>query len=970
MNRAYVALDLETTGLDPERDAIMEVGAVRFRISLDDGTIRARVQDTWSSLINPGRPIPIQIQQLTGIQQEEVDKAPRFSQVIYELRRFVGRHPVVGHSVSFDLSFLQSHDLSLSNPVVDTFELAGILMPHAARYSLTKLGESLDLPNLCSHRALEDALATKDLFVALLQHASGLPIAVLQELNRLAGRVNWPLKEVFRDLERALTRTAFRGGIGQQLAAQLNTRDDMLGPLFAIEQEEAVISEGRLPGADQRTAAAQPRALDVEELAAMLEEGGLFAHHFLGFEHRPQQVEMLRAVALAFNERQHLMVEAGTGTGKSLAYLLPAITFAHLNDERVVVSTNTINLQDQLFLKDIPDLKQLLPFEFQAMVLKGRSNYLCQRRLAALRRVGVDSADEMRMLAKVLVWVPSTQTGERGELFMPNPVEQALWSKISAESDTCTLDRCRFRERGRCFFYRARRLAEAAHLIIVNHALLLSDVAVENRVLPEYRYLVVDEAHHLEDSVTRQLSFGADQRVVERILGELARPVGMRRYTGFLADVLARCRGAIPPEQWAVLESHVHQIQRGIEAALANVHIFFDVLGEFLQEHSPRRGDYDQRLRLTSGLRVQPAWGDVEITWDNLSSKLHRIVNQLEQLCGGLSELEGRDPRLDLEGMVQDCAGYLMRLGDIREQITACIAEPSSTAIYWATVSARDDRVTLHAAPLHVGSLVQVHLFHPKESVILTSATLTTDGGFDFIRERLHAWEADELAVGSPFDYKTSTLLYLPTDIPEPNQPYYQKTVEEALIALCRATEGRALVLFTSYYQLRNTSRAISRPLADTGIVVYQQGAGISRVQLLENFRTTPRAVLLGTRSFWEGVDVVGPALSVLVITRLPFSVPDDPIFATRSESYENPFAEYAVPETVLRFRQGFGRLIRTITDRGVVVVLDKRVLTKTYGPAFLNSLPDCTRVRASLTKLPEAAKRWLALEGEPVQAN
>jgi len=970
MNRAYVALDLETTGLDPERDAIMEVGAVRFRVSLDDGTIRARVQDTWSSLINPGRPIPIQIQQLTGIQQEEVNRAPRFAQVTGELRRFVGRHPVVGHSVSFDLSFLHSHDLSLSNPVVDTFELAGILMPHAARYSLTKLGEALDLPNLCSHRALDDALATKDLFVALLQHASGLPIAVLQELNRLAERVDWSLKEVFRDLERGLTRTAFRGGIGQQLAAQLDTRDDMLGPLFAIEQEEAAwLGEDR-PHAEQRAAAAQSRTLDVDELAAMLEEGGLFASHFPGFEHRLQQVEMLRAVARAFNERQHLMVEAGTGTGKSLAYLLPAIAFAHLNGERVVVSTNTINLQDQLFLKDVPDLKRLLPFEFQAVVLKGRTNYLCQRRLAALRRIGVSSADEMRMLAKVLVWVPSTQSGERGELFMPDPVEQALWSKISAESDTCTLDRCRFRERGRCFFYRARRSAEGAHLIIVNHALLLSDVAVENRVLPEYRYLIVDEAHHLVDSVTRQLSFEADQRLVERILSELARPVGVRRYTGFLADVLVRCRGAIPPEQWAGLEGHVHQLQRAIEAALTNVCFFFDILGEFLREHGPRRGDYDQRLRLTSGLRVQPAWGDVEITWDNLSSQLYRILSQLEELCSGLSDLEAMDPRLELEGVMQDCTGYLIRLGEIREQINACIAEPSAATIYWVTVTARDERATLHAAPLHVGSLVQRHLFYPKESVILTSATLTTDGGFDFIREQLHAWEADELAVGSPFDYRNSTLLYLPTDIPEPNQPYYQKRVEEALIALCRATEGRALVLFTSYYQLRSTSRAISRPLADADVVVYQQGAGISRTQLLENFRTTPRAVLLGTRSFWEGVDVVGPALSVLVITRLPFSVPDDPIFATRSESYDNPFAEYAIPETVLRFRQGFGRLIRTITDRGVVVVLDKRVLTKSYGPVFLNSLPDCTCVRGSLAKLPEAAKRWMALEKEPVQAD
>jgi DNA polymerase-3 subunit epsilon/ATP-dependent DNA helicase DinG len=707
--------------------------------------------------------------------------------------------------------------------------------------------------------------------------------------------------------------------------------------------------------------------VDVDELAVMLEADGVFARYFPGFEYRSQQVEMLSAVATAFNERQHLMVEAGTGTGKSIAYLLPAITFAHLNGERVVISTNTINLQDQLFLKDVPDLQKLLPFEFRAAVLKGRSNYLCQRRLAVLRQVGVSSAEEMRMLAKVLVWVPSTQTGERGELFMPDRLEQALWSKVSAESETCTLERCRFRERGSCFFYRARRAAERAHLVIVNHALLLSDVAVENRVLPEYRYLIVDEAHHLEASVTRQLSFQADQRAVERIFNELARPIGVRRYTGFLGEILTRCRGVIPPQEWAALEGHIHGLQRQIEAGLTNLYAFFNVLGDFLREHSSRRGDYDQRLRITSGLRVQPDWDGVEITWDNLSSQLHSIVNDLEQLSGGLGELEGFDIP-DLEGMVQDCAGHFARLRELREQLNACIAEPSSSDIYWAQLSARDGRVTLHAAPLHVGELVQRHLFHPKESVILTSATLTTDRRFDYIRERLHAWDADDLAVGSPFNYKSSTLLYLPTDIPEPNQPYYQKTVEQALSALCRATEGQTLVLFTSYYQLRSTARAITRPLADEGIIVYQQGTGISRVQLLENFRTTPKSVLMGTRSFWEGVDVVGAALSVLVIARLPFSVPDDPIFATRSETFDNPFAEYAIPETILRFRQGFGRLIRTKTDRGVVVVLDKRLLTKSYGPMFLNSLPECTMVRASLPKLPGAAKRWLKLTPEQIQ--
>jgi ATP-dependent DNA helicase DinG len=312
--------------------------------------------------------------------------------------------------------------------------------------------------------------------------------------------------------------------------------------------------------------------------------------------------------------------------------------------------------------------------------------------------------------------------------------------------------------------------------------------------------------------------------------------------------------------------------------------------------------------------------------------------------------------------MAQDCAGYAGHLKEMRDQVNACISEPTQSAIYWATTSARDEQVALHAAPLHVGSLVQKHLFHPKETVILTSATLATDNRFDFVRERLAAWDADELAVGSPFDYEKSTLLYLPTDVPEPNEAYYQKTVEQALIALCRATEGRTLVLFTSYSQLQNTSRAISRPLADSGIVVYQQGTGISRVQLLESFRTTPRSVLLGTRSFWEGVDVVGAALSVLVITRLPFAVPDDPVFAARSESFDNPFAAYAVPEAILRFRQGFGRLIRTQADRGVVVFLDRRLLTKSYGPMFLNSLPKCTEMRAPLARLPQAAKRWLEI--------
>ncbi len=946
MSRIYIALDLETTGLDPDRDAITEVGAVKFR---DD-----QVLDTWSSLVNPQRPIPYRVQRLTGITPEEVDVAPPFRSLSGKILSFVKNYPIVGHSISFDLRFLSSQGLSLGNLAVDTFELASILMPHAARYSLGKLAEALNIRFPTRHRALEDALATKDLFLALVEQASKLDLSVIQEINRLAKRIDWPLRHVFRDLERTKARTAFVGSIGQQLLAKGALDGDGSLSLFTKKEDERPLKP-----------APERKPIGEDGLAAMLEEGGIFAQDFPGYEYRPQQVEMLRLVAQAFNESQHLMVEAGTGTGKSIAYLLPAARFAAQNGERVVISTNTINLQDQLYGKDIPDLQRILPFEFKAALLKGRSNYICLRRLAAFRRSGPSSLEEMRLLAKILVWLPSTMTGDRAELFMPDYKEQALWPRVCADAETCMSDRCRYREKDRCFFYRARREAERAHLIVINHALLLSDVAVENRVLPDYRYLIVDEAHHLEDSTTRQLSFSVRRKHMERLLNGLSQNLGEKRTGGFLADLLARYRGKVPKDTQQKMERHVNNLHGEVEAARRLLYQFFNRLESFLDEHGREGGKYNQRIRLTGGIRVQPAWSNVEIAWDNVSRHLLRIGEGLERLSSGLEDGSGllAEDIPGREDLLQELLNYTSRVRELYEQMDALIVQPSSGGIYWAEVSARDGEISLHAAPLHVGPLVQKHLFMPKECVILTSATLRTEGEFDFIRERLSAWEADEAAVGSPFDYANSTLLYLPTDIPEPYQPYYQKTVEAAFVDLCRATRGRTLGLFTSYSQLRSTSQAIARPLAEDEIVVYTQGSG-SRRGLLENFRTTSRSVLLGTRSFWEGIDVVGEALSCLVIARIPFSVPSDPIFAARSDTFDEPFGEYALPQAILRLRQGFGRLIRTKTDRGVVVILDRRILTKSYGRAFLDSLPACTVRRGPIASLPTVAARWIDEKG------
>jgi predicted DnaQ family exonuclease/DinG family helicase len=941
MARIYVSLDLETTGLDPEHDAIIEVGAVKFR---DE-----EVLERWSTLVRPERRIPYRIRRLTGIEQEEADRGPSVSSVVGRLANFVRDYPLVGHNIIFDLSFLRQRGLLLTNQTVDTFELAGILVPHASRYSLTRLAEELGIPSNGAHRALADAETARRLFLSLVDRASGLDADTLEEINRLARNSNWSLRPLFLHLQRQKGRAAFTGTIREQLAAKGVIAEDAPGPIFA-------------PLLDRRPLepSAEPEKLDLAALSEMFENDGLIARSFADYEYRPQQVEMMLRIGEAFNEGEHLLVEAGTGTGKSLAYLLPAAAYAVTNGRHVVISTNTINLQDQLFLKDIPDLQSVLPFESEAVLLKGRSNYLCLRRLSGLRRKLDLSVDEIRVLAKILVWLPGTTTGDRSELNLMRD-ENLIWSSLSAEDESCNPELCSYI--GPCFFYRARRQAEEAHLIVINHSLLVSDMITDNRVLPRYQHLIIDEAHHVEDVATRQLSFQVSQGRMLALLSSLSHSTG-RKPSGLLSEVPRHLRGSeIPSRVLRELDQYLSQAIDDIERARRQVHNFFTALSLFLDEYRRPESAYDQRVRLTSGLRVQPAWSDVEITWAELAGALGSVEGRLEYLYRGLGGVDDSGIE-DYEDLLQELLGRLRQIKQLRQETEAIIAEPMEEGIYWANISAHDQSVVLHAAPLHIGTELEQRLYTDKDCLILTSATLSTGQDFDHIRERLSLWAADELAIGSPFDYEGSTLLFVPTDIPEPGQSYYQKSVEQALAELGLATEGRTIVLFTSHSQLRSTYRAISRPLGDEGIAVLGQGIDGSRYNLLNDLRTNPRTVVLGTRSYWEGIDVVGDALSCLVIARLPFPVPDDPIFAARSETFEDPFSQYAVPQAILRFRQGFGRLIRSKTDRGVVVLLDKRVLTKFYGSAFLEAIPKCTFRQGSIHDLPELAGRWLTQQG------
>ena len=929
--RSIVAIDIETTGLSPDRDVIIEIGAVKFK--------GHRVEDEWSSLINPGRHIPEFITGLTGISDVEVRNAPRLLEIAPDLEAFAEDAPVVGHNVRFDLGFLQRVGLFEYNEVIDTYELASVLMPTASRYNLGSLGKQLGILLPATHRALDDARVTMAAFNRLLEMARELPLDLVDEIVRLSEPLTWDGAWLFQEV----LRNQSRQGIQSKRVKKKE----------AFKQ--AWFDESDYPPLDNPE---RPVPLNVDEVASILEYGGPFSQYFQSFEQRPEQVDMLRAVTQALSYGNHLMVEAGTGVGKSFAYLVPAALFALQNNTRVVVSTNTINLQDQLIQRDLPNLCQALNLDFRFSVLKGRSNYLCPRRLENLRHFGPRTADEMRVLAKVMVWQMTNQSGDRSELNLTGPAEREVWVRMSAEDDACTTETCMKRTGGACPFHRAKTASQSAHVLVVNHALLLSDVATGSKVLPEYAHLIIDEGHHLESATTNALSFRLNQFDLERMMKEVG-----GSNAGVLGHILTETKAILRPSDFALLQKKIsHATDMAFRIEQMNRELF-NTLAEFarLQREGQPQSNYAWQSRILPETRTLPHWEEVEMVWDTTGSSLRLLLSALEEIYSGVADLyaEGHDHLQDVMG---DLSNVARRLTEAEANVSGMINKPNNGQVYWIEVQPNGNKLALNAAPLSVASLVEKYIWHEKQSVILTSATLTTHGEFQYLRNTLGADEADEMQLGSPYDYESAALLYIASDIPEPNANGYQQTLDRTIINTAKATGGRMLVLFTSYAALKKTAQAITGPLARDEIYVYEQGDGASPNALLESFKATERAVLLGTKSFWEGVDVPGEQLSIVLITKLPFDVPTDPLIAARSEIYEDSFQQYYLPEAILKFRQGFGRLIRTQSDRGVVAILDRRVLTKQYGRLFLESLPQCTARQGPAGNLSREAGKWLGM--------
>lgn len=918
LSHTYVVVDLETTGLNPSQDRILEVAALRFE--------KGHLVEEFSTLVNPGIPVPPPIQRLTGINDDMVATAPPLEEVLPHFLSLAQGATLVAHNSSFDLAFLeQALGYPWPGPTLDTLELSRILFPCLPSHKLGFLADHFKLNLTTRHRALADATTTAALLEILWKETLKLGSSLLRRLLYLAP---------------------------SNLSTWFKTAESAQNQYYPLREEAATALEGLWTPTEEDS---PPPPFSPDMLASFLDPGGLLAANLPGFEYRPEQEKVLRTVAQAFAEGKHALVEAGTGTGKSLAYLIPAIYWARHNRCRVAIATHTINLQEQLWSKDIPLLQKILPLRFKAALVKGRNNYLCRRRLRELEdTLSAGGKTERLFLMRIWRWLDLTLTGDWSEIKIA-PEEEGWKNLLSSDNETCLGINCPFMAQS-CFVTAARRRAEEADILILNHSLLLSDLRLDNQVLPPFSYVIIDEAHHLEETATDHLATSFSQASLNSFFRHLD---GGNRQNGYLPRLLAQV------VKWPgeLQQNLLTQLEKSLSATALTretTEAFFTSLHSLWE--GAKASPLEPSLRLTERVKELPLWEGVLTAAGFLEESWNRLWWDLEKLALLLDQTGAMEKAREAERLAGALKTHWQNLN--------LLLDGEEKNVSWIEKS-NNGYLTLYSAPIEIGPLLQEILFRPKKSIILTSATLRVNESFDFYcqrtglsllpPERIHTCSLD-----SPFNYQDQALICATTDLPNPGRlsdEEYARATALPIWEISRVVGGRTLVLCNSHRFLRAVYEALNQALAGSPFIVLGQGVDGNRSQLLEEFCRFPQAILLGASSFWEGIDLPGDLLRCVIIPRLPFPAPNIPVLAARLENLAakgmDPFTSLSLPLAVIRFRQGFGRLIRRSSDRGAVVVLDRRLAFQHYGVYFLKSLPPANFHQGTVAEIIRQLASW-----------
>lgn len=911
----FIVIDLETSGLSPSQDEIIEIGAVR----LTDGA-------SFQSLVKPSQPVSSQITAITGIDNAMLEDAPSLAEVLPGLLDFCGTAPcLIGHNAAFDRSFLKRHLPPW--PWLDTLELSRIAWPLERRHSLAHLCQVFDIDNPDAHRALADAQATAILFQLIQQRLRELPPVVWQNLLALCLKVESPLSQFLQDMGKEILKYSFLMPKGEFLNLP---------------------KQGESQQSDEKQEEDWQYQLDVTAVDRWFAPEGGLAAKLPGFEVREQQRELAQGVCRAFNEHKILIAEAATGTGKSLAYLLPAVLFAQGAHIPVAVSTHTINLQQQLWQKDIPLLKEILGQDFNAALVKGRSNYLCLKKWREV--LSFVEEKNLAFLLRLTVWLHQTETGDSGELHLAAP-EAREFQHLAAYGESCAAPWCH--QKNQCYVSRVRRQAAKADLLVINHSLFLSNSLLGGgAILPPLQHVVIDEAHHLEKVAEAQLTQVLSWAALLQAQSRLERKDG----------IFSLLTAAFPDEKQLTMKQEAEELKG----------VFLDLnqaAGEFFaisRSLLGGKGKTKEKWRLTDQ-RQAPYWEGLENALSNVIFLLQKGKKRLEALHDLAESFGGEWLESPwLTDLPYAAAGFTELAATAQLIIDGDLAEYA----IWLS-GGEGDFCSWQVAPLSVREILAEQLYQDKETLIFTSATLESKGNFAFFQQGagidLADLEVETLRLEPAFDYAKQAKLFLLDDLPDFTRATEVEAIaaiSQSLLQLIQAAQGRTLVLFTSHQQLQEVYQIIQPKLAKIGIKVLGQGLDGSRDNLLYRLQKEEKICLLGASSFWEGVDVTGEALSLLIVVRLPFWPVFEPYTQAKLERFtkegRDAFRDYSLPQAVIRFKQGFGRLIRSKSDRGAFAVLDRRIWEKSYGRYFLQALPAMNQEKGNTNAMAFAITQWL----------